>query len=261
MNRRGVWNLLIPLALAGCACTLLAQTAGTAAPAPTVITESATMGQNSTLWDMWVVGGWCMYPIGIESILALGLIIYGAIMFKPAKMLAVELVPQLNDELDGLRLENARSLCAGSPCLLTNTLHAGLERASGSDELDIASVERAMQEASVQEITQGMRPINYLSIIAQSAPMWGLLGTVSGMIKAFNKIGMGGMGKPELLASNIGEAMITTAAGLLVAIPTLFAYFFLKSRYIANVSQMNRILGNLCHRMVEAARRNGKSGA
>jgi len=226
-----------------------------AAPTATAVTETATMGRNWTLWDMWVVGGWCMYPIGIESVIALGLIVYGFVMFTPPRMLALGLVPQIQEELGKQHLDAAKSLCAGNPCLLTNTLHAGLERVS-SGVLDVDSMEKAMEEASVQEITSGMRPINYISIIAQSAPMWGLLGTVSGMIKAFNKIGLGGMGKPELLASNIGEAMITTAAGLLVAIPALFAYFFLKSRYIANVSQMNRILGNLAHSLIEAARGN-----
>jgi len=77
------------------------------------------------------------------------------------------------------------------------------------------------------------------------------------MIKAFQKIGLGGMGKPELLANNIGEAMITTAAGLIIGIPAMFFYFFLKSRYMSNVSEMGRILGNLCHNLVSAARGQG----
>jgi biopolymer transport protein ExbB len=244
------------LALAALAGQVLAQEGAPAAAAAagTVVTESAAVGRDWTLWTMILMGGWTMIPIGLESVLAIGLIIYGMLMVKPQKMLAVDLLPQLQDELDRLHLDNAKSLCAGTPCLLTNTLHAGLERIS-SGVLDVSSMEKAMEEASVQEITNGMRPINYLSIIATSAPMWGLLGTVSGMIKAFNKIGLGGMGKPELLASNIGEAMITTAAGLLVAIPTLFAYFFIKGRFVSNVSQMNRLLGNLSHRLVEAARR------
>jgi biopolymer transport protein ExbB len=254
MNRRALWMTMAVLLLSG-ALHLLAQDS-----APTAVTETAAMGRNWTLWDMWSVGGWCMYPIGIESILALGLTVYGVVAFTPRRMLALDLIPQIQDELGRQRLDAAKSLCSGTPCLLTNTLHAGLERISGG-VLDVTSMEKAMEEASVQEVTAGMRPINYISIIAQSAPMWGLLGTVSGMIKAFNKIGLGGMGKPEQLASHIGEAMITTAAGLLVAIPTLFAYFFLKSRFVANVSQMNRILGNLAHSLVEVARRNDTAGA
>jgi biopolymer transport protein ExbB len=175
-------------------------------------------------------------------------------------MLRPELVPQIQEELMQLHLDPAKSICAGSPCLLTNTLQAGLERISDG-VLDVPSMEKAMEEASVHEITAGLKPISYLSIIAQVAPMLGLLGTVSGMIKAFQKIGLGGMGKPELLAADIGEAMVTTAAGLIIGIPTMFFYFFLKSRYMSNVSELTRILGNLCHQLVAAARRRDKGGS
>jgi biopolymer transport protein ExbB len=121
--------------------------------------------------------------------------------------------------------------------------------------LDTESMEKAMEEASVEETSAGLKPINYLSIVAQIAPMLGLLGTVSGMIKAFDKIGQGGMGKPELLAADIGEAMITTATGLIIGIPAMFFYFFLKSKYLSNVSKLARYLGNLTHTLISAGRR------
>lgn len=229
-----------------------------AAPAPTpagVVAQPAAPTQtNTTLWELIKQGGWTMFPLGLLSVAAIGLTIYGTMSTQSARMLSPELVPQLQDELQRLHVEPAKSLCAGSPCLLTNTLHAGLERLSDGF-LDTESMEKAMEEASVQEITAGMKPINYLSIIAQVAPMIGLLGTVSGMIKAFDKIGLGGMGKPELLAADIGEAMVTTATGLIIGIPTMFFYFFLKSRYMSNVSQLTRVLGNLCHHLVVATRR------
>jgi biopolymer transport protein ExbB len=121
-------------------------------------------------------------------------------------------------------------------------------------------MESAMEEASVEETNAGLRVISYLSITAQIAPMVGLLGTVSGMIKAFGKIGKGAMGKPELLANDIGEALITTAAGLLIGIPAMFAYFYLKSRYTANVTRLGRIVGNLTHHLVTASRRMADGG-
>ena len=90
-------------------------------------------------------------------------------------------------------------------------------------------VEEAIAEAMGRQEARHAYWLNFLSLITAVAPMFGLLGTVSGMIGAFDKIGMGGMGKPELLAANIGEAMITTAAGLLVAIPSMFAYFLFRN--------------------------------
>jgi biopolymer transport protein ExbB len=200
-----------------------------------------------------------MVPLGFLSVAAIGLTVYGFVTVQTAKMLRPDLVPQLQDDLVNLRLDDARTACTGAPCLLTNTLAAGLERISDG-VLDVESMEKAMEEASVQETTAGMRPINYLSIIAQIAPMLGLLGTVSGMIKAFQKIGLGGMGRPELLATNIGEAMVTTATGLIIGIPAMFFYFFLKSRYMTNVSQLGRILGNLSHHLVAASRRAAGGG-
>jgi biopolymer transport protein ExbB len=118
-------------------------------------------------------------------------------------------------------------------------------------------MEKAMEEASVQETAGGLKPINYLSIIAQIAPMLGLLGTVSGMIKAFQKIGLGGMGEPEKLAGDIGEAMVTTATGLVIGIPAMFFYFFLKSKYMSNVASLARVLGNLLSEFVASSRRGG----
>ena len=90
-------------------------------------------------------------------------------------------------------------------------------------------MENAIAEAVGREEAQVGFWINFLSLITGVAPMIGLLGTVSGMIGAFQKIGMGGMGKPELLASNIGEALITTATGLCIAIPAMFAYFIFRN--------------------------------
>jgi len=235
---------------------VLAQEAAPAAQPTVAAVESKQTVKPITLGGLWVQGGWTMYPLGLLSVAALGLTVYGFISTNTRKMLGTDLVPSLQEELMRLHVDLAKAICAGTPGLLANTLNAGLERLNDG-VLDVPSMEKAMEEASIHEVTAGMEPINYLSIIAQIAPMLGLLGTVSGMIKAFQKIGLGGMGKPELLANNIGEAMITTAAGLIIGIPAMFFYFFLKSRYMSNVSEMGRILGNLCHNLVSAARGQG----
>ena len=91
--------------------------------------------------------------------------------------------------------------------------------------------------------------------------MFGLLGTVTGMIGAFNKIGLGGMGDPEKLASDIGEAMITTAAGLMVAIPAMFAYFGFKAQFTANLARINTVAGDLVHTLDANARKAGHASA
>jgi biopolymer transport protein ExbB len=106
-------------------------------------------------------------------------------------------------------------------------------------------VKESIEEASIEQTSKLMKPIDYLSIIGASAPMLGLLGTVSGMIKAFNTMGTTGMGKPELLAANIGEALITTATGLVIAIPAMFFFFFFKKGFQKNLATLGRNIGFL----------------
>lgn len=157
------------------------------------------------------------------------------------------MAPSLKDSIRNGDIGAAISACTGTPCPMTNIFHAGLRRIT--DMYQKEAVEKAMEEAAVEESTVGLRNINYLSIIATVAPMFGLLGTVSGMIKAFQKIGLGGMGDPEKLAADIGEAMITTAFGLIVGIPAMFFYFTLKTKFLSNMARIGRLLGDLTHDM------------
>ena len=209
---------------------------------------------STTFWGMVKQGGITMFPLGLLFAATIGLTVYGFMATKEKKMLNPELIPSLNQSLDNLDIDLVSKTCASNPCLLTNILLSGMQRLKDG-VLDTDSMEKAMEEASVEETSAGLKPINYLSIVAQIAPMLGLLGTVSGMIKAFDKIGQGGMGKPELLAGDIGEAMITTATGLIIGIPAMFFYFFLKGKYLTNVSKLARYLGNLTHTLVAASRR------
>lgn len=208
----------------------------------------------NTLWEMWVVGGPVMWPIGLTSVLALGFAVYAFVMTMPSRMLRLDVLPQIQDSLQQLKTEEALGLCNANPSFLTNILAAGLQRINDG-VLDVDSMEKAMEEAAVEETNEGMKPLNHISTNAQIAPMLGLLGTVTGMIGAFSKIGMGAMGDPEKLADDIGEAMITTAAGLIVGIPAMFVYFWLKGQYIANCTKASRLIGDMVHHLVVASRR------
>lgn len=231
------------------AATLVAMArAQAAAPA-----AAEAEGQWNTLWDYWRVGGFAMYPIGLCSVGIVALSVYCWMQFKTSRMLQPEVVPPLKEALGRLDVAQALSICTSAPGILTGILSAGLKRI-GEGTVEVASIEKAMEEASVEEVNAGMKPLTYLSVISQIAPMFGLLGTVTGMIGAFNKIGLGGMGDPEKLAGDIGEAMITTAFGLLVAIPAMFAYFGFKTHYTGNISSISRVLGDLIHHFDQAAR-------
>jgi biopolymer transport protein ExbB len=250
--RFGIFLAAVAVLLAFGAPYLFGQTPG--APAATNAPAATAKTDNTTLLGMWKVGGPVMWPIGATSVIALALTVYGFLNFRDDKMLRPDLVQGLQQSLDSLNIEEALTTCNANPSFLTNVLSAGLQRVSDG-VVDVNSMEKAMEEASIQETTDGMKPLNNLSVASQVAPMLGLLGTVSGMISAFNKIGMGAMGDPEKLANDIGEAMITTAFGLIVAIPAMFAYFYLKGQYVSNISKAARIIGNLVHHLVVTTRR------
>ena len=128
--------------------------------------------------------------------------------------------------------------------MFTNTFSAGLERCM-KGEVEFVKVHEAAEEASVEQMTILQKPIDYLSIIGATSPMLGLLGTVMGMIKAFQTMGSQGMGDPAKLAANIGEALITTAAGLIIAIPAMAFYFYFRKRFDKTLATLGRNLSYL----------------
>lgn len=212
---------------------------------------AADAGGDVSLAQLWRQGGWAMYPLAVFSILALGLILYNAIAVRVQPLLRPDITVQLEETLGRADLAAAQTVCEENPGMIANITRAGLARIKG-DHFDPAAVEKAMEEASVEEVAGPFINISYLSIIATLAPMVGMLGTVSGMIKAFRNIALGGMGKPELLADNISEALITTAVGLIVGIPAMFAYFVFKSRYAKLTSRISRTCGDLHQTLVSA---------
>lgn len=218
--------------------------------------EAAAAGGDVSLGQLWRQGGWAMYPLALFSVAAFGLILYNAMQIREQPLLRADVVGELDQALSTADVAAAKTICDENPCLVANITRAGLVRAEG-EHFDPEAVEKAMEEASVEEVAGPFGVISYLSIIATLAPMVGMLGTVSGMIKAFRNIALGGMGKPELLADNISEALITTAVGLVVGIPAMFAFFFFKSRYARLTSRLARICGDLHHTLAQAMKSRG----
>ena len=213
--------------------------------------ETAASAGDVSLGQLWRQGGWAMYPLAMFSVAAFGLILFNAFSIREQPLLRADVSNELDALLAKGDVDGAKAVCEASPCLVANITRAGLVRANPGS-YDSEAVEKAMEQASVEEVAGPFGVISYLSILATLAPMVGMLGTVSGMIKAFRNIALGGMGKPELLADNISEALITTAVGLVVGIPAMFAFFFFKSRYARLTSRLARICGDLHHTLNQA---------
>ena len=213
------------------------------ASAQEVVDAAADQVHKMTFAEMLKQGGWAMWPLGLFSSAMLYFIIRNTMLLRPKNLLRSDLKEEIEAKLAGRDVAGAREICQNNPSLMTSVLDAGLERIS-EDNFDDGHVSEAIEEAGNEQMVTFMKPINYLSIIGGTAPMLGLLGTVSGMIKAFQTIASGGMGKPELLAGNIGEALITTATGLIIAIPAMIFYFIFKNNFIKNMSTMGRLVSH-----------------
>lgn len=207
---------------------------------------------EKSLLDMIKAGGWAMWPLGLLSVATVGLAIYNGIALRNKNFIDEEVINTIEENINSGDFDAARENCVNNPGPLTNTVGHVIDETLRGEQVNADSVEKAFEAASTKELTGPFVIVNYLSIIAAIAPMLGLLGTVSGMVKAFNSIAAQGMGKPELLADNISEALITTATGMTIGIPAMFFFFFFKNRYGKIVSEITLILGRFYGDIIRA---------
>lgn len=201
--------------------------------------------QKTTLWMMMKTGGWCMWPLGAMSVAMVYFTVQNGLATREKVLLRPDMLPEFVQLMKDRKLLDAHALCKENVTLFTYVFAAGLERCAAKGDINFGKVKEAIEEASTEQVTTYLKPIDYLSIIGATAPMVGLLGTVSGMIKAFETIGSQGMGKPELLAGNIGEALITTAAGLIIAIPSMLFYYYFRNNFLKSTATLGRNIGAL----------------
>ncbi|HEY5653236.1 MAG TPA: MotA/TolQ/ExbB proton channel family protein [Pontiella sp.] len=201
--------------------------------------------QKTSLLQLVKQGGWAMWPLGVMSGWMVFLIVQNGLSLREKVLLRPDLMPDFVKIMKDKDISGAHALCKEQETLFTYVFSAGLERCSVNREINFGKVKEAIEEASTEEVTTYMKSIDYLSIIGATAPMLGLLGTVSGMIKAFQTIGSQGMGKPEVLAGNIGEALVTTASGLIIAIPAMLFYYYFRNSFIKTTATLGRNIGGL----------------
>jgi biopolymer transport protein ExbB len=228
---------------------LLAQ--DTASEAPATAEEQAVV--ETTFIGLFKTGGWAMYPLTLLSMMGAGLIVFNFLNLRTKSFYALDALDGIRESLESLDIERARQLCDENPCVVTNIASAGLERIR--ETVNLEGVEKAMEEASAEELSAPYVYVNYLSIVSTIAPMVGMLGTVSGMISGFRVLMQMGMGDPSAMAGSISEAMITTAAGLIIAIPAMVFYFYFKSRYTTLSSRVARYAGDVYYSLVTGMER------
>ncbi len=178
------------------------------------------------MYELIAEGGWLMLPIILCSIIALAIVVERFWSLQRKRICPGHLVGQIwewarKDELDATRISSLRS---SSP--LGRILAAGLMNMHHDREI----MKESIEETGRHVVAELERYLNTLGTIASITPLLGLLGTVIGMIKVFTAITTVGVGNPSVLAGGISEALLTTAAGLSVAIPSLMFYRYFRGR-------------------------------
>lgn len=195
-----------------------------------------------------------MYPLTFLSVMGFALILYNFLAIRANRFLVPTVTPQVEETLLKLDIDGARRICKENPSAVTNIMNSGLSRVD-LENFDANLVKEAVEESSSSELADPFVPINYLSMVGTLSPMVGLLGTVTGMIKGFAAISQEGMGNPQLLADAISECLITTAVGMIIAIPAMFFFYFFKNRYGKITAHIARVVGDMLFALGKAAGR------
>ena len=171
-------------------------------------------------------GGWLMWPIIVCSIIAMTIVVERLWAYRARKVLPMNLVAQIWQLHQNKQLTAAHIATVRNNSQLGRILAAGLVNRNHPREV----MKEAIEEEGRQVVHQLERYLNTLGTIANISPLLGLLGTVIGMIKVFTAITSSGVGNPAVLAGGISEALITTAAGLCVAIPAVIFHRYLTGK-------------------------------
>lgn len=200
-----------------------------------MLAQDDAAGAISTVWQMLLKGGWSMIPLGLVSLASLAIVVERFVLTRRSRVVPAG---QL-EAVMAARHDTGRGLaaCAAQPSPLAAVIAAGLKPAGATREQQ----EKRMGEAAHREIRKLRERMRILSALPQAATMLGLLGTVIGMIRTFTVIAASAdaLGKTERLAQGIHEAWTATAAGLVIAVPTILAYHMLLSRIDAAAAALD----------------------
>jgi biopolymer transport protein ExbB len=207
--------------------------------------HAAEVESSKSLLDLYKEGGPIMHLIALCSVGTLAVAAYCATMYRKAKLIPDKVVSDLNQLMGQRELPTAYQYCQSNPSPLTTALASALTKANYErDMYNKGAMENSVADDVFREETKMMVVVNYLNTLAVLAPMIGLLGTVSGMISSFSAL-TAGKAEATDLAKGIGEALIATGGGLLLAIPSMFMYFFFRGMVSSNMADLHKALNHM----------------
>jgi biopolymer transport protein ExbB len=192
------------------------------------------------MWSYFDKGGPIMWPLLLLSVLGVTVAVWRWMALRAATQNIGPFLSSLRERLLAGDVDGAIQACDQHPGPVSNIVRAGLVKFGRSKD----EVELSLQDASAHELATLERGLPVLATVAMIAPLLGFLGTVTGMINSFDALAAVGLNNPAAVASGISEALITTAAGLMIAIPIQMAYNYFLTRVNGTVRSMESA-GNL----------------
>jgi biopolymer transport protein ExbB len=193
--------------------------------------------------DILISGGPVMIPLGVLSMVALAIIIERLWVLRRTNFLQAATVQTLSGLLAGNKFRGAVDFCHRHPGQFTDLVTALIENRQAPYE----ELKEILEDTGRLQLMSLQRGLPALATIVAGAPLLGLLGTVIGMIKIFSVVASSGSGITEQLSSGISQALITTATGLVIAIPALFTHSYLESRAVAILSDIEAQILDFLH--------------
>lgn len=195
-----------------------------------------TVVEAFPLGSTLIKGGILMVPIGLCSVLAVAIVLERFILLRHPRVISPDVIRQVENYLREGETSEALTLCRRRGTAIARILHSGI----ANHEKSKSEIKEIIEDAGRHEVPSLERYLGVLGTIASISPLLGLLGTVTGMIKVFNVIAARGVGHPGALAGGISEALITTAAGLVVAIPSLVFYNYFVTKADGLIIEMEK---------------------
>ena len=186
------------------------------------------------MYELFLKGGILMYPIAFCSVMAVAIFLERMWVLRHGRVLPRDFLIEVEDLVMRRKRPEAISLCKRNNSSIAHVIRVGIENYGKKRDV----IKEKIEEVGRREAASLERYINVIGTIAGVSPLLGLLGTVSGMIKSFNIISLQGVADPASLAGGISEALITTAAGLVVAIPTFVIYRYLSNKADSLILEM-----------------------
>ena len=235
----GLMVLAVAGAIAlGWLCSAVAETAPAAAAAAAV-SEGGIGPQHMTLKQIMHTGGGVMYVLAGASFLTVAFVVYFFVTIRVAQVVPRFLHREIVEKIRAGSLDDVRRACEYRPCALSSIVLAAVDYMRNSPEVNPALLKDVMEGEGARQADGIQGQAQYLLDIAVLSPMLGLLGTVYGMLEAFNAVALeGAVARPVMLASGVSRALVATAFGLMVGIPSMAFYGIFRRKAAKVVSYL-----------------------